>query len=100
MKYLKRHHKVTAILLAAGFCFVAAVFGLSLIPHVHGNDFNHSSHPDCPLHQLSVSANADLVPVQIFDRVDFKSESVEQILFSFISQATPQYENLRAPPAL
>ncbi len=44
--------KPLALLLFLSILSVGMVGALSVIPHVHGDDFNHSKHASCPIHQL------------------------------------------------
>jgi len=51
-------------------CF-ALIGALSVVPHTHGNDFNHSTHKTCPiyqfsLHPLQVALQAGVVIAAVF----------------------------------
>jgi hypothetical protein len=41
-----------ALLLFLSILSVGMVGALSVVPHVHGDDFDHSKHASCPIHQL------------------------------------------------
>ncbi len=44
--------KPLAFLLFLSILSVGMVGALSAVPHVHGDDFDHSKHASCPIHQL------------------------------------------------
>jgi hypothetical protein len=46
--------KLLAAILASALLFVGAEAVLASIPHSHGNDFDHSHHGACPVHQLGL----------------------------------------------
>lgn len=71
---------------------------LSVLPHVHGKDFNHSQHETCPVHQFGLShVHADVFHVDA---------AIGLFLFCFLIEApkafvffTPRiFARLRAPP--
>ena len=51
-----RVKKVLAVLIVFFVVVLALVGALSVIPHAHGADFNHSKHPTCPIYQLNLHA--------------------------------------------
>lgn len=82
------------VLFAAG----SVVAGLNVLPHAHGQDFDHSQHKTCPVYQAGQAAF-------------FAEEAVAQVLVfslfvSFIlfskekhSEFSPEiFSSLRAPP--
>jgi hypothetical protein len=43
--------KVLAVFLILTVALAGGLQAASLLPHAHGNDFNHSAHSTCPVHQ-------------------------------------------------
>ena len=39
------------IFLIVVFALAGVASALTIVPHVHGNDFNHSKHHECPVYQ-------------------------------------------------
>jgi hypothetical protein len=46
--------KFLALLIILLIFAFGAVGALSVVPHAHGNDFDHSQHSSCPIYQFSV----------------------------------------------
>jgi len=46
--------KALAVLAVCFVVILALVGALSVVPHVHGNDFDHSTHKSCPIYQFSL----------------------------------------------
>lgn len=47
--------KKAFVILVIGCVVCLALIGaLSVVPHTHGNDFNHSTHQSCPIYQFSI----------------------------------------------
>ena len=44
--------KSLALLVLLSFFSMGMVGALSVVPHVHGDDFTHSKHASCPIHQI------------------------------------------------
>ncbi len=84
--------------------FVLLVFafqlGASVLPHAHGTDWNHASHPECPLYQLSVHLVSGHVPVfLILFALILYSSFVSTSLARIFSFSKRSY-HLRAPPVM
>jgi hypothetical protein len=47
--------KLFSAFFLAAFLFAGLAGALSIVPHVHGQDTDHSEHQDCALYQLSLS---------------------------------------------
>ncbi len=46
--------KVFAVLIVGCVVCLALIGALSVVPHTHGSDFDHSTHQSCPIYQLSL----------------------------------------------
>jgi hypothetical protein len=46
--------KSPALFILFAVLFMGMVEALSLIPHTHGDDFNHSKHSACPIYQAGL----------------------------------------------
>jgi hypothetical protein len=84
------------------FCVLLSggIAALSLVPHVHGDDFDHSEHQTCPIHQVSVHH---------FDAAIFAVGIVMGLLIlfyllrsepTFFCRFSNRFISLRAPPPL
>lgn len=83
---------ICSILLASGLA------GLSVLPHAHGNDLDHSQHKSCAVYQFSLGHTDALTATIIFSLLLFVA------FRSFIPEAQLSSERffhfhpLRAPP--
>ena len=100
--YLNMKHslrKIFAPVLVAGVIFAAFLGALSVLPHAHGDDLDHSSHKSCPVYQKgSQSSDAVLTVFQLF----LAAAASAFILFHASDPVffrTHDYAYLRAPPA-
>ncbi len=85
---------------------LAAVFSsfglaaLNVLPHTHGEDFDHSQHSGCVLHQASlISTDTDQAPIALL----FVLFAMSLLLVSYQKQFfshTTSYASSRAPPVL
>ena len=92
--------KSLSILAIAAIVFLGVVGALAVVPHTHGNDFDHSKHATCPVYQFSL---------QGFNAV-FTSFSIATVLFQFcyfvslkknsFLRSYLSFVSSRAPPAL
>ena len=46
--------KSLAFLAILSVLVLGAVSALSVVPHAHGNDLDHSKHSSCPIYQISI----------------------------------------------
>lgn len=92
--------KILTCLLAACVVLTGGLAALSLVPHTHGNDLDHSRHESCPIHQLSLGHS---VAVQASPALVWALTLV--FLWLISSRATPFSDHRftkssgRAPPA-
>jgi hypothetical protein len=91
--------KIFACLLAVCVVFAGGVAALSVVPHAHGADLDHSQHANCPVHQFSLShaCQASAAPVFVW--------TVLFVLLWLVSTETGFFSNhrrltvsSRAPP--
>ncbi len=87
-----------AVLTVVFILLLGMVGALSVIPHSHGNDFDHSKHQTCPVYQFGLHAFGATVAV-------FKITAIFLILFyllnvgdSFPVDFSYRFNSLRAPP--
>lgn len=97
------HTTMKRILAIIGIVTILAmglVGALSVVPHSHGKDFNHSQHENCPIHQFShvgFSAITALFAHLIFFFLRAYIHGFERVTSTFF---TINYSYLRAPPGL
>jgi hypothetical protein len=92
--------KFLAVLLASALLFIGAEAALTALPHSHGNDFDHSHHGACPIHQLGLhgldlsTASSDVI---VFTPLVFfvQERAHKTLLPCFIRSAAS-----RGPPAV
>lgn len=92
--------KFLALTLSCALLFVGAEAALTALPHSHGNDFDHSHHGSCPVHQLGLhgldlsTVSSDIpafVPLVFF----IQERAHTTLLTCFIRSAAS-----RGPPAV
>jgi len=83
---------VSAVLLASGLA------GLSVLPHSHGNDFDHSQHKSCAVYQFSLGHTDALASsaTLIFTLFILLRLFLPEMRIS--TQCFFQFHPLRAPP--
>ncbi len=96
--HLIRMKKFLAVLTVVFILFLGVVGALSVIPHAHGNDFDHSKHQNCPVYQFSLHAFGAVPTV-------FKITAIVFFLFyllraqdSFSTDFSHRFSFLRDPP--
>ena len=102
LKLLKNYgvKKALSLVVILSVLFFGVVGALSVIPHVHGKDFNHSQHETCPVYQFGVSnVHADVshsVVIIVFFLFCFLIEiqKISAVVFS------RSFARLRAPPVV
>lgn len=91
--------KILVCILAAFVLLGGGVAALSVVPHAHGDDLDHSQHKSCAVHLYGighVQAASSEAPILIFSLLLLWLVSTETGLFSdhrFLSASS------RAPPA-
>ena len=94
MKFIKKLFLIFVLLV---FAFQ---LGASVLPHAHGSDWNHATHPDCPLYQLSIHLISDHTPIfLIFFALILCASFVQRCLFTIAGFGRHTY-HLRAPPVM
>ena len=92
--------KTLSLIVVLSVLFFGVVGALSVIPHVHGKDFNHSQHETCPIYQFGISnVHSDVFHVDII---------VALFLFCFLIEIqkssavifSRSFAHLRAPPVV
>ena len=92
--------KSLALLAALSVFALGAVGALSVIPHVHGKDLNHSQHETCPVHQFGHgNVHADVSHVSILVAFFLLCFLIELHKSSFVDFSR-SFAYLRAPPAV
>ncbi len=92
--------KLFSVFIIAGVVCLALIGALSVVPHVHGDDFNHSEHASCPIHQLGQHGFQAIITS--FGAVI--ALSFVLYLFAFIDLPAitlfTRFFSVRAPPSL
>jgi hypothetical protein len=88
----------------AGFVLCSVVVlgiigALAVIPHVHGNDTDHSQHETCPVHQFNLIHTGATVAAVFVLTFIFLAACLEIVKKSFIYISVRSFALLRAPPA-
>ena len=92
--------KKLSLFLVISVLFFGVVGALSVVPHVHGKDFNHSQHQACPVYQFGISnVHADVSYVVVI---------VALFLLCFLTELpkssavvfSRSFAHLRAPPVV
>ncbi len=98
MKNISKPLSVLAVLAVVLFGIGA---GLSILPHVHGNDFDHSQHKSCPVYQIGLHST-DIVSASVFAFIVLfvLVFSVNEIFNSDFLCPFLHYFHLRAPPVI
>jgi len=94
MKFIK---KIFLIFVLLVFAFQ---LGASVLPHAHGLDWNHATHPDCPLYQLSLLLISDHVPIFLILFALILCVLVISRNFLRIANFRRHAYHLRAPPVM
>ena len=92
--------KVLAVLLVCFVVMLALLGALSVFPHVHGNDFDHSAHKSCPVYQFSLHESGAIVVMFCFFVVPFFVGYLTRVKQRLSVQPSCPFAPLRAPPAL
>ena len=94
---MKKFFYSLAIVPVFTLCLLSA---LTVVPHVHGNDTDHSRHESCPIHQVSMAHNDAAIAAAV--------SLIFCVLILWLVSAHPQcsgsfetlFASLRAPPAI
>ncbi|MBI4432326.1 MAG: hypothetical protein HY592_02445 [Candidatus Omnitrophica bacterium] len=91
--------KKTILCLAVAAVLAAGVMGgLSLLPHTHGDDVDHSQHTTCPIHQFGLQGfQAEAVDFQAAPLFFIVAFLFLMGMLSFRS-VSHFFHSLRAPP--
>ena len=92
--------KLLAVVSIVAVLFLGVVGALAVIPHTHGNDYNHSKHESCPVYQFGVQKiHATEASVVVFSLVFVLQFVLFQETRSF-SGVYRLFSYLRSPPTL
>ena len=92
--------KTLSLVVVLSVLFFGVVGALSVIPHVHGKDFNHSQHETCPVYQFGVSnVHADVSHVAVIITLFLFCFLIE-IHKSLTIALSRSFAHLRAPPVV
>ena len=92
--------KKLSLLLVLSVLFFGVVGALSVVPHVHSKDFNHSQHETCPVYQFgigNVHADVSHVAAIIVLFIFCFLIEIQKSLPVFFSRSSA---HSRAPPAV
>ena len=97
---MKRLLSILAIVAIFSLSIIAA---LSIIPHVHGDDLDHSHHESCPLHQFNLANPTG--NFAIFEAITFLFFALFLISYYHDDSVSSNYTSIkffssRAPPAV
>ena len=95
---MTRKQKFVAALAVAAMVCVAGVGALSVVPHVHGGDLDHSKHSTCPVYQFSLHSFQGVFEVFCLIAVFCFVRILAKPRFIFQSFATDPIARLRSPP--
>lgn len=91
--------KLLSALILSSFLAMGAVAALSVVPHAHGNDYDHSQHENCPIHQFGLhQAHADILAAAVLGALFLLCGFIEPKKSSSFFFSIP-FGSLRAPPA-
>ncbi len=90
--------KFLAVVTIVFILFLGVVGALSVIPHAHGNDFDHSKHQNCPVYQFSLHAFGALLTVFKITTIVFFLFYLLRVRDSFSTDFSYRFSFLRAPP--
>ena len=93
-----RVKKVLAVLIVFFVVILALVGALSVIPHAHGKDFDHSKHQSCPIYQFSLHAFGAVPTVFKITAIVFFLFYLLRVQDSFSADFSYRFSFLRAPP--
>ena len=92
--------KLLAVLSIVAVLFLGIVGALAVVPHTHGNDYNHSKHENCPVYQFGVQkVHATEAAAVVFSLVFVLQFILFQENHSFLG-IHHLFSYLRGPPAL
>ena|SRR3989338_7537991 len=95
-----RMKKLLAVLTVVFILFLGLIGALSVIPHAHGNDFDHSKHQSCPVYQFSLHAFGAILTVFKITPVVFFLFYFLRVRDSFWQDFSYRFSFLRAPPTV
>ncbi len=93
-----RFKKIAVVLFTALFVSLTGTSALGIIPHVHGDDFDHSKHASCPIYQVS------LHPIQVALQAGVVIAAAFFLFYIFFTQSLFPHTDLflttrpRSPP--
>mgnify|MGYP001608714618 CR=1 len=92
--------KSLAVLILLSVLSMGLVGALSIVPHVHGDDFDHSKHTACPIYQVGIHGLEAVVTgflsVFVFSAIVFLLFFTDRPIVVFSSRVFSG----RAPPTL
>ena len=92
--------KLFALILIAALVFTGGLAALSVLPHTHGKDFDHSKHSTCPVYQVSLTGFAATAVVFAFFSIYLFSKRFFYFQASLLEFVSSYRVLLRGPPAL
>jgi len=92
--------KTLAVLLVCFVVLLALLGALSVLPHAHGNDFDHSTHKSCPVYQFSLHDSAAILVTFCFIVAGFFVGYLIPAQEFFLIQPSHRFASPRAPPTL
>lgn len=92
--------KFLAGLVICSVVVLGIIGALAVIPHVHGNDTDHSQHETCPIHQFNLIHTGATVATVFTLIFIFLAAYLEIVKKSFVYTSVHLFASLRAPPAL
>ncbi len=91
--------KLFILFLTAATVSFGTMGALSLLPHSHGNDFNHAQHETCPVYQAGIAGKNFTATIFVWTIFLASALFIEKISPVFIYFKQPRFSPLRAPPA-
>ena len=92
--------KILSVFVVSSVLFLGIIGALSVVPHVHGKDSNHSQHETCPVHQFGVSnVHVDIFHTSIVVALFLLCLLIE-IQRSSVVVFSRSFAYLRAPPVV
>ena len=92
--------KIFAMLVIAMTFSAVMVGALSVVPHVHGDDFDHSKHQTCPVYQQSLHDSDADVTASFVLGISFLVVFASILLQNFRVFTCRFFLSLRAPPVV
>ena len=92
--------KLFSLFLIVALVFTGGMAALSVLPHAHGGDLDHSKHSTCPVHQISQIGFAAAAIVFVSFFVSLFSRRFFYFQATLLDLSSSSRVSLRGPPAL